>query len=124
MAEQKTEIQKASLNSDHKLSDLFQILEITRNLAINNDLQSLLSQIEHAVVDIFQCERATVFVYDNKTDELFSFVNQRQECVRMSATQGIAGFCFQNSKVCKVEDAYSDERFNKIIDQKNRFSYF
>jgi len=121
MADQFPKSQYPSRNNDHRLSDLFKILEITRNLAINNDLQLLLKQIEEAVVDIFQCERATVFVYDNKTDELFSFVDQRQECVRMSATQGIAGFCFQNSKVCKVEDAYSDERFNKIIDQKTGF---
>ncbi len=121
MTDQRTEFQKSLLNADPQLADLFKILEITRNLAINNDLQSLLKQIEDAVVEIFQCERATVFVYDKKTDELFSFVNQRQECVRMAATQGIAGFCFQNGTVCRVEDAYSDKRFNKIIDQKTGF---
>ncbi len=108
-------------SNDHRLTDLFRILEITRNLAINSDLQSLLKQIENAVTEIFQCERATVFVHDKKTNELFSFVNQRQECVRIAATQGIAGFCFQNGTVCTVEDAYNDTRFNKIIDQKTGF---
>jgi len=121
MADQFPDSQKPNGSNDHRLTDLFKILEITRNLVINNDLQSLLKQIEDAVVEIFQCQRATVFVYDEKNDELFSFVNQRQECVRMTATQGIAGFCFQNGTICRVEDAYNDKRFNKIIDQKTGF---
>lgn len=108
-------------NSNHHISDLFKVLEITRNLAITSDLQTLLKHIEEAAIDIFHCQRATVFVYDENTKELFSFVKQRNESLRIAADRGIIGSCFKTGRVCKVEDAYSDERFNQKIDQLTGF---
>ena len=107
--------------TNHQVSDLLQVMEISRNLAINQDLQSLLKQIENAAINIINCERATVFVYDNKKHELFSYVHHRKDSLRISANQGIVGACFKTGVICNIKDAYSDPRFNRKIDQITGF---
>jgi len=99
-----------------QLGDLLQILEISRNLALNQDLQSLLKQIEQAARTILNCERATVLVYEKTTGELYSLVFDRIEKLRVPADSGIAGSCFNSGKPVNVADAYRDPRFNNSMD--------
>lgn len=99
-----------------QIGDLLQVLEISRNLALNQDLQILLKQIEQAAVTVLNCERATVFVYEKNTGELYSLVFDRIEKLRVPADSGIAGSCFHSGKLVNVADAYEDPRFNNSID--------
>ena len=108
-------------NSNHQISDLLQVMEISRNLAVTQDLQSLLKQIENAALNVINCEQATVFVYDQKTNELYSYVNHRKDSIRIPADQGIAGSCFKTGVICNIQDAYSDRRFNRKIDRLTGF---
>jgi phosphoserine phosphatase RsbU/P len=101
--------------------DLLRVLEIAQQLAITTDLQALLRQIENAALDLFVCERATVFVFDNKKNELYSYVSTRNEKIRFPVEQGIAGACFRSNQIIKVADAYSDSRFNPRIDHETGF---
>ena len=110
------------MNQDKvQLDDLLQVLEISRTLALNLDLQSLLKQIEQAAVKVLNCERATVFVHDRKADELYSLVSDRLEKLRVPSESGIVGSCFKNGKLISVDDAYKDSRFNLSIDQLTGF---
>jgi phosphoserine phosphatase len=104
-----------------QIGDLLQVLEIAKNLALNQDLQSLLKQIEQAASKVLNCERATVFVYERETDELSSLVFDRNESVRVSADSGIAGSCFKEGRLINVVDAYEDPRFNPSIDTLTGF---
>ncbi|MGZ8185296.1 MAG: SpoIIE family protein phosphatase [Methylobacter sp.] len=103
------------------IADLLQVLEISRTLALNQDLQSLLKQIEQAAVKVLDCERATVFVYEKNTHELYSLVSDRAEKLRVSSDSGIVGSCFKSGKLINVPDAYEDPRFNKSIDKMTGF---
>ncbi len=102
-------------------SDLLQILEISRTLVLNLNLQSLLKQIELAAVEVLDCERATVFVYEKKTDELYSFVSNRSENIRVPSESGIIGACFNTGRPINIADAYQDPRFNTHIDKSTGF---
>ncbi|CAA9889129.1 Protein phosphatase 2C-like, stage II sporulation E [Candidatus Methylobacter favarea] len=108
-------------NCTGHVADLLQVLEISRTLALNQDLQTLLKQIEQAAVKVLNCERATVFVYEKNTDELYSLVSDRAEKLRLSSDLGIVGACFKSGKLINVPDAYKDPRFNKSIDKKTGF---
>lgn len=107
--------------SDSRVADLLCVLEVSRQLATSTDLQKLLTQIESAALTVFDCERATVFVLDNKTRELYSYVAARAERVRCPVEQGIAGISFRNNQFIKVSDAYKDPRFNPSIDRETGF---
>ncbi|ABA56736.1 GAF domain-containing SpoIIE family protein phosphatase [Nitrosococcus oceani] len=107
--------------NDIPATDLLRLLEISRQLAIITDLQKLLAQIEHAALKIFACERATVFVFDHDSNELYSYVASRPEKIRFPARQGIAGECFHNNHIIKVSDAYKDPRFNPAVDDETKF---
>ncbi|ADJ29655.1 SpoIIE family protein phosphatase [Nitrosococcus watsonii] len=107
--------------TDIRAADLLRLLEISRQLAIITDLQKLLTTIEHTALKIFACERATVFVFDHETNELYSYVTSRSEKIRFSAKQGIAGDCFHNNHIIKVSDAYKDPRFNPAVDDETKF---
>jgi phosphoserine phosphatase RsbU/P len=104
-----------------QLGDLLQVLEIAKNLALNQDLQSLLKQIEQAAINVLNCERATVFISEKNTDELSCLVFDRNERFRVPAGSGIAGNCFKSGKLINVENAYEDSRFNSSIDALTGF---
>lgn len=109
-----------SYNDEHS-DDLLRVLEISRRLAFTTDLQSLLKEIESAVLTVLDCERATVLVYDKARDELFSCVSSRSENVRLPINRGIAGACFKGNILLNIPDAYQDERFNQAIDHQTGF---
>lgn len=81
----------------------------------------LLQKVESASLTVLGCERATVFLYDSKTNELYSSVATGVDEIRFSADQGIAGEAVRTGEVIHVPDAYSDERFNPEIDRKTGF---
>lgn len=104
-----------------QIGDLLQVLEISRNLVLNQDLQVLLKQIEQAAVTVLNCERATVFVYEQNTDELYTLVTDRIEKFRVPADSGIVGSCFSSGNLINVSDAYRDPRFNPSVDRLTGF---
>lgn len=106
---------------DSQIGDLLKVLEISSQLALNQDLQVLLKQIEQAAVKVLNCERSTVFVYDQVSDKLCSMVEDRPEKLSFPADSGIAGSCFKSGILINVEDAYSDPRFNRLIDKHMGF---
>jgi phosphoserine phosphatase RsbU/P len=104
-----------------QMDDLLQVLEISRNLGLNEDLQVLLKQIEQAALKLLGCERVTVFVYEKNTGELYSLVFGRIEKLRVPAESGIVGSCFNSGRLVSVADAYEDPRFNASIDLMTGF---
>lgn len=102
-------------------AQLRQILEIARYMAVTPDLDALLTVIVDAVCDVLGCERATIFLYDRESNELFSRVAKGVESIRFPATAGIAGAVAQSREAINVPDAYADPRFNQDIDRKTGF---
>ncbi len=106
---------------NNQILDLLKVLEISNQLALNQNLQVLLKQIEQAAVEVLSCEKATVFVYDQVLDELYSIVDDRSEKLYIPANSGIAGNCFKSRMLINVQDAYQDPRFNRSIDRRSGF---
>lgn len=101
--------------------NLRRILDVSRYMAVTNDLDVLLGTIVEATCDVLGCERATIFLYDRSRDELYSRVAKGIEAIRFPAELGIAGAAAQQRACINVPDAYADPRFNPEVDRKTGF---
>ncbi len=100
---------------------LEKVLQITRDMAASSDLDDLLGVIITRSMELLEAERATLFLYDPDSDELYSKIAAGADEIRFSAGSGIAGAVVRSKKVINVPDAYGDERFNPEIDRKTGF---
>jgi sigma-B regulation protein RsbU (phosphoserine phosphatase) len=103
------------------IADLQAVLKVSRDLAIVSDLAPLLRQVQQAALDVLECERATIFLYDAQRHELYSRIAADASEIRFSAERGIAGEAFRTGNVIHVPDAYADPRFNPDIDRATGF---
>jgi len=106
---------------------LNQILEVTRKLAAPFDLDTMLKEVVNAARNILDAERGTVFLFDDKdddlaeNDELVVKVGTKLGSFRIPADKGIVGECAQTRKLINVPDCYADDRFNRAIDKETGF---
>jgi len=105
-------------SNDHAL---WRILEVTRQLSAPTDLDALLQQVIDAARDLLDADRGTVFLYDDKTNELYAQVAHGTKEIRFPANVGIAGECAQSRQIVRVDDCYADPRFNQEIDKKTGY---
>ncbi|MCA9255379.1 MAG: SpoIIE family protein phosphatase, partial [Phycisphaerales bacterium] len=106
---------------ESRVADLRAVLQLSRELGASTELMPLLQKVESAALTVLGCERATVFVYDDATNELYSSVATGVDEIRFGADQGIAGEAVRTGEVIHVPDAYADDRFNPDIDRKTGF---
>lgn len=98
------------------------LLRVAREMASSEDLQEILRQIVDALRDLLDAERASVFQYDEQTDELFATsAHGLPTSMRLPADQGLIGEAARTREIVVVNDAYSDERFNPKVDQETGF---
>lgn len=106
---------------DKLLGACQEVLKITRDMVATIDLDELLGLIISGSMKLLEAERATLFLYDEATDELFSRIAHGAEEIRMPADAGIAGAVARGKQVLNIPDAYADERFNREVDRKTGF---
>ena len=72
---------------------------------------------------LLNAERSTLFLNDEKTNELWSEVGQGLESVqiRLPNHLGIAGAVFTQGKAINIPYAYADLRFNPAFDKKTGY---
>ncbi len=100
---------------------LLRVLEVTRQLGGSLELHDLLGQVIDAARDLLSADRGTVFLFDDKTNELYSTVATGAKQIRFPADRGIAGECAQGMAIVNVSDAYNDPRFNADVDRKTGY---
>jgi sigma-B regulation protein RsbU (phosphoserine phosphatase) len=105
---------------------LEKLLEVARQLGATVDLDAMLAAIVDAATSLLDCERATVFLYDARSDELSSRVATGIEGsaiseIRFPAGKGIAGEVARTGQLVNLADAYADPRFNPEFDKSSGF---
>jgi len=115
-AHQFEQIQQARENESH-------LLEITSVISSELQLKPLLEKIMEAVIMILNCDRATIFLHDEKNNQLWSQValGMRDQEIRIPANRGIAGEVFTTGNTVNIPDAYKDSRFNQEVDRKTGY---
>ena len=99
------------------------LLEVSRTVSSNLSLDVLLPDLVVVITKMLRAERATLFLWDPKTDELYSRVARggRIEEIRIPSASGIAGAAFRDRQVLNIPDAYADPRFNQEVDKKTGY---
>jgi sigma-B regulation protein RsbU (phosphoserine phosphatase) len=97
------------------------VLDVASLLAMTADLDALLTRICTAATSLVNCERASIFLHDPKTGELWTKVALGAKEIRVPSTAGIVGHVFQTNETLLVADPYQDSRFNREVDKRNGF---
>ncbi|HEV8291790.1 MAG TPA: GAF domain-containing SpoIIE family protein phosphatase [Tepidisphaeraceae bacterium] len=97
------------------------VLDVASLLAMTADLDALLTRICTAGTSLVSCERASIFLHDPKTGELWTKVALGAKEIRVPSTAGIVGHVFQTNETLLVPEPYQDARFNREVDKRNGF---
>jgi phosphoserine phosphatase RsbU/P len=109
---------------------LWRILDTTRHLAAPLGVDEILHKTIASALEVLNAERGSVFLYDSKTNELFTKVTTGEgpdgdattnHVIRFPADRGIAGETAQTRKLINVPDCYADPRFNRDVDRRTGF---
>ncbi len=100
---------------------LARVFAVMERLAASNDLKEILSLIIDSMRDGLRAERASVFQFDVKAQELFITQAHGAVSFRFPITKGIAGEAARTQRIINVPDAWDDPRFNNEFDKKSGF---
>jgi Nif-specific regulatory protein len=103
---------------DDRLSSL---LYLSQQLNAERDLPRLLDLMAREVARLLSAERASVFLWDRSTDELWSLIALGSEPLRFDARRGLAGAVVQTGITINVPDVQQDPRFYPAIDARTGF---
>jgi sigma-B regulation protein RsbU (phosphoserine phosphatase) len=113
------------LNNDPSLeptaADLLAVLDVAKSLAASPELQPLLELVEASVLRVLDCDRAGVFVFDPRTNELAGRAVTGAPGLRFPADRGIAGAVLRDGLAIRLEDAHLDPRFNPEVDRRTGY---
>lgn len=94
-------------------------LNAMSDVASEIQLSILLEKAIAAITRILDAERSTLFINDEKTEELYTEVGEGlgKSQIRFPNHLGIAGSVFSTGKLINIPYAYSDLRFNPSFDR-------
>ncbi len=121
-------------DSGNDLEAMRRVVSVATQLSATVDLDEILHVIVDALRDTLSAERASVFVYDNKTNELVTTIahgvgdtsqdsdsSSSVKEIRLPLGKGLAGEAARTRKLINVPDAYNDDRFDTAVDKKTGF---
>jgi adenylate cyclase len=118
-------LQGAQLVENMKLKQKqeMEFLDIVSDMTSEINLESLLKKVMSEATRMLNADRSTLFLNDEKTNELWSQVGEGLNSVqiRMPNHLGIAGAVFINGKTINIPYAYADLRFNPSFDKKTGY---
>lgn len=106
-----------------KRDPLLALVKIGQAVSAETNIDTLLKVIAEETKAAIQADRCTVFLYDKKSEELWSKValGMDSQEIRFPADKGLAGHVVKTGEAINIKDAYSDERFNKEIDMQTGY---
>ena len=98
-------------------------LNLVSDLTSELELTTLLSRVVSEATRMLDCDRTTLFLNDEKTGELVSYVVDKLELaeIRFPNHVGIAGTVFTSGQSIRIPYAYADLRFNPAFDRQSGY---
>jgi adenylate cyclase len=100
-----------------------EFLNLVSDLTSELELTTLLSRVVSEATRLLDCDRTTIFLDDEKTGELVSYVVDKLELkeIRFPNHLGIAGAVFTSGESIRIPHAYADLRFNPAFDRQSGY---
>ncbi|MBI4613245.1 MAG: SpoIIE family protein phosphatase [Planctomycetes bacterium] len=123
MTPDSTIVDSAGVTNERKVRDLATLLDITRALQAEKDLDRLLAIIVEATTRVMEAERSSLFLLDHEKGYLWSKIAQGAGTteIRVPIGVGIAGAVARTGETVNIPDAYADPRFNPDVDRRTGF---
>ena len=102
---------------------LIALLKVGRTIAVETNIDTLLTIIAQEIKQALNADRCTVFLLDEEKHQLWSKVAlglEMQE-IRFDSNLGLAGHVATTGETVNIKDAYTDNRFNKEIDMQTGY---
>jgi sigma-B regulation protein RsbU (phosphoserine phosphatase) len=111
------------VSNDRMARALFALLELSKALGSEVDLDALLRVIVENASSVVDAERTSIFVYDPAIERLWSRVAQGlgEKTLEVDLGSGVAGDVALTRQLANIPDAYADPRFNATFDQRTGF---
>lgn len=107
-----------------KLERLSKLSKATLAISGKDDFDGLLAVIANEAHLLLDAERSTIFLLSESGEELWAKVAlgvEETETLRIDAKTGVAGHVVSTGEVVRVEDAYVDERFSPVVDERTGY---
>lgn len=100
-----------------------EFFDVVSDVISEIDLGSILQKVMSQATKMLNSERSTLFLNDEKTNELFSQVGEGLGAtqIRLPNHMGIAGAVFTSGESVNIPHAYADLRFNPSFDRQTGF---
>jgi adenylate cyclase len=102
------------------LESIYNMLDMTEILTLRSGIESQIKRIITTAGKIMEAERATLFLVDRVSGELWSMVAEglKSREIRIPMGQGIAGWVAAHDETVNILNAYEDPRFDDSFDRK------
>jgi hypothetical protein len=109
--------------AEHNVERLQLLLEATRRLMSASDTDTLLAILGETAARLVNAERATIYVVDMATAELWARSAMGDEVgeIRVPLGTGISGMVGLTGETINLDDPYTDIRFNAEIDRRTGY---
>lgn len=106
-----------------RLACLLTLVEVTRDLAGQIGLDDTLHAVAQQACQALDCERASLFQFDKRREELFTRVATELEIdeIRTHINHGITGYVARTGQAANVVDPPADTRWNSNVDRATGF---
>jgi phosphoserine phosphatase RsbU/P len=110
-------------DSQRQARNLDALLRVSKALATEIRLDDLLRVIVEKAAEVMDADRATLFLYDEYHNELWSKTTQKLEIneIRIPLGVGIAGAVAKTRALINISDAYADPRFDPTFDKQTGY---
>jgi adenylate cyclase len=100
-----------------------EFLDVVSDVTSEIDLGTMLAKVMTEATRMLQADRSTLFLNDDKTNELFSRVAMGDSIgeIRLPNHLGIAGAVFTSGTTINIPYAYADLRFNPAFDKQTGY---
>ncbi|MFH1490424.1 MAG: GAF domain-containing protein [Pseudomonadota bacterium] len=104
--------------AERSLESLSRFLDLSEILTLRAGIEGLIKRVVITASQVLKADRATLFLVDNFTGELWSKVAQGEENqeIRIPVGHGVAGWVAEHDDLVNIPDAYKDERFDGSVD--------
>jgi len=112
------EVYRAAIVTSERASALVRMMQ-----ALSQDLgtQSLVLTVTTHAHELVQADRCTVFLVDEKRQELWSCSPDTGRELRAPKSAGIAGECATEARLIAIPDAHEDPRFDQSADRETGY---
>ena len=109
--------------AERSLENLRQLLDLSEISSLSRGIEGLIERVVVTASKVMDADRATLFLIDRVTGELWSKVAEgvTSREIRIPADQGVAGWVARHHLLLNIPDAYADERFDSSVDRKTGY---